>query len=141
MLLVIAARPAGPGLLDSLATAPATRLLRLQALSPDGVKALIERDLDAEPEFVAACFDTTRGNPLLLTELLKAAPFTGHKDEVATVRTTVARTVTARIRQLSPKALAVARATAILGDATSTKRVAALSRLPEARRRAAPSSC
>ncbi|MDA0178736.1 AAA family ATPase [Solirubrobacter phytolaccae] len=134
VLLAIGARPAEPGaeqaLLDGLATAPATRLLRPQALSERAVKALVNAKFDAEPAFVTACFETTRGNPLLVTELLKGTPFTGRADEAEAVRTTVpgtvARTVTARIRRLSDHALAVARATAVLGDATSLERVAAL---------------
>lgn len=134
VLLAIGARPAEPGaeqdLLDGLATAPATRLHRPQALSESAVKALVNAKFDAEPAFVTACFETTRGNPLLVTELLKGTPFTGRADEAEEVRTTVpgtvARTVTARIRRLSDHALAVARATAVLGDATSLDRVAAL---------------
>jgi DNA-binding CsgD family transcriptional regulator len=137
VLLALAARPAEPGapqeLLDGLAIAPATRLLRPAALSPEGVDALVRSRLDADAEFVTACFETTRGNPLLLTELLRAAPFSGRASEADDVRVTVpgtvARTVTARIRRLSDGALAVARAIAVLGDATSVRRVAALSGL------------
>jgi hypothetical protein len=137
VLLAIAARPAEPGaeqaLLDGLATAPATQLLRPGPLSPEGVGELVRTRLDASPEFVAACFETTSGNPLLLAELLRASAFEGRAEEAEAVRTTVpgtvARTVTARIRRLSPGALAVARATAVLGDATSVRRVAALARL------------
>ena len=110
VLLAIAARPAEPGaeqaLLDGLATAPATRLLRPRRCPPAGVTALVRAQLDAAPAFVEACFETTRGNPLLLTELLRATPFSGRADEATAVRTTVpgtvARTVTARIRRLSP---------------------------------------
>jgi len=131
LLLAVATRPAEHPLLDGLAMAPATTLHRLPPLSAEGVEAFISTRLDADPEFVAACLDTTRGNPLLLTELLRAAPFTGRASEAETVRTTVARTVTARIRQLSPTTLKVARATSVLGDATSPRRVAALAGLPE----------
>jgi DNA-binding CsgD family transcriptional regulator len=141
VLLAIGARPAEPGaeqaLLDGLATAPATRLHRPQALSATAVTALVRAKLDAEPAFMEACFETTRGNPLLVTELLKGTPFTGRADEAEAVRTTVpgtvARTVTARIRRLSDHALAVARAAAVLGDATSLERVAALAGLPPQR--------
>lgn len=137
VLLAIGARPAEAGaeqeLLDGLATAPATRLHRPQALSESAVKALVNAKIDAEPAFIAACFETTRGNPLLVTELLKGTRFTGRAEEAEAVRTTVpgtvARTVTARIRRLSDHALAVARATAVLGDATSLDRVAALAGL------------
>jgi len=137
VLLAIGARPAEPDaeqeLLDGLATAPATHLHRPGALSEAAVKALVNAKLDAEPGFIAACFETTRGNPLLLTELLKSTPFAGRDDEAEAVRTTVpgtvARTVRARIRRLSDHALAVARAIAVLGDATSLERVAALAGL------------
>ncbi len=136
VLLAIGARPAEPGaeqaLLDGFATAPVTHLHRPQALTEAGVTAFVQAKLDAEPPFVEACFETTRGNPLLLTELLRAAPFHGRADEAEAVRTTVPRGVAARIRTLSPAALAVARATAVLGDATSLTRVAALARLGEA---------
>jgi DNA-binding CsgD family transcriptional regulator len=132
VLLAVGARPAEPGaeqaLLDGLATAPATRQLRPAALSVAGVGALVRARIDASPEFIDACFETTRGNPLLLTELLRAAPADAEAVRT-TVPGTVARTVTARIRRLSPDALAVARATAVLGDATSVRRVAALSGL------------
>ncbi len=145
VLLAIAARPAEPAaeqaLLDGLATAPATTLLRPAPLSAEGVSSLVRARMGApEPAFVQACFETTAGNPLLLTELLRAAPFAGRADEADAVRTTVpgtvARTVTARIRRLSPGALAVARATAVLGDATSVSRVAALSDCGRGRGRA-----
>ena len=100
------------------------------------MRALVSAKLDAEPGFIAACFETTRGNPLLLTELLKSTPFAGRADEAEAVRTTVpgtvARTVTARIRRLSDHAVAVARAIAVLGDATSLERVAALAGLTPA---------
>ncbi|MBE2316548.1 AAA family ATPase [Solirubrobacter sp. CPCC 204708] len=136
VLLAIGARPAEPGaeqaLIDGLATAPATRVLRPQALSASAVKAFVHERLDAEPAFVEACFETTRGNPLLLAELLRATAFEGRADEADRVRTTVPRTIAARLRSLSPAALAVARATAVLGDATSLRRVAALARLDEA---------
>jgi hypothetical protein len=73
---------------------------------PAGVGELVRTRLDASPEFVAACFETTSGNPLLLTELLRASAFEGRAEEAEVVRTTVpgtvARTVTARIRRLSP---------------------------------------
>ncbi len=53
VLLAIAARPAEPGaeqaLLDGLATAPATHLLRPQALSPAGVGELVRARIDARP--------------------------------------------------------------------------------------------
>ena len=51
VLLAVAARPAEPGaeqaLLDGLATAPATRLLRPSPLSVEGVEALVRTRIDA----------------------------------------------------------------------------------------------
>ena len=84
------------------------------------------------PEFVEACFETTARQPAAADRaaargaVRRAAP-TRPTAVRTTVPGTVARTVTARIRRLSPGALAVARATAVLGDATSVRRVAALS--------------
>ena len=113
VLLALAARPAEPGaeqeLLDGLATAPATRLLRPAALSPAGVGALVRARIDADPEFVEACFETTRGNPLLLTELLRAAPFEGRASEADDVRTTVPGTVARTVTARHPAAVARAR--------------------------------
>src|SRR4051794_4293071 len=91
LLLVIAARPGERALLDGLAAAPAATLIHPQPLSPEGVETFVRATLDAAPEFIRACLDTTRGNPLLLTELLRAAPFTGTAEEAPAVRTTVAR--------------------------------------------------
>jgi predicted ATPase len=73
LLLAIAARPGERALLDGLAAAPAATLIRPQPLSDAGVERFVKASLAAAPEFVAACRETTRGNPLLLTELLRAA--------------------------------------------------------------------
>jgi hypothetical protein len=130
LLLAVAIRPSEHPLLDGLVTAPATRVQRPKALSEQAVKELLNTKFDATDGFVRACSEVTRGNPLLLAELLQE-PFTGSDDEITRVRTMVAPPVAARIRQLDPAQRAVIRATAVLGDATSLPRVAALAGVPE----------
>ncbi|MFD5543533.1 AAA family ATPase, partial [Streptomyces sp. NPDC127079] len=77
LLLVLAARPdtgtrAEP-LLEQIAVQPDCLPVGLPALGADSVARLVRASLgeDAEPRFAAACAETTRGNPLLLRELLR----------------------------------------------------------------------
>jgi DNA-binding CsgD family transcriptional regulator len=137
--MAIAARPDEPGaetqLLDSLAEAPTGRLVRPGALSRAAVGQMVGARLGKEPAdaFVGACFQTTGGNPLLVTELLGALEregATGVEADLNRVRRTIpasiTRTVVARLRRLAPAALALARGLAVLGDRSQLTRVAAL---------------
>jgi DNA-binding CsgD family transcriptional regulator len=139
VLMVIAARPDEPGaetpLLDSMASVPTCQLVRPGALSRDAVGRLVGAWLGegAADAFVGACFETTGGNPLLVTELLRALEregATGVATDLERVRravpATITRTVVARLRRLAPAALALARGLAVLGDRSQLTRVAAL---------------
>jgi len=139
VLMAIAARPDEPGaetqLLDSLASAPTGRLLRPGVLSRDAVGQLLRARLGegATDPLVGACFETTGGNALLVTELLGALErqgVTGVSADLDRVRravpASISRTVVARLRRLAPAALALARGLAVLGDRSQLTRVAAL---------------
>jgi DNA-binding CsgD family transcriptional regulator len=145
VLLVVAARPAEPGaeqdILDALAAAPAARAVHAGVLGADGVRALLERALGQAPEepFVDACLEVTAGNALLVTELVRtlaAGGYAGKAGDVDAARhavpRTVARAVIGRLRRLSPDALAVARALAVLGNRATPRRAAALAELERA---------
>ncbi|MCA1699496.1 MAG: AAA family ATPase [Actinobacteria bacterium] len=140
VLLAIAARPDESGaetqLLDSLASAPTGRLVRPGTLSRAAVGRLVGARFGKEETdaFVGACFETTGGNPLLLTELLGALEREGATGaDVERVRravpATISRTVVARLRRLAPAALALARGLAVLGDRSQLTRAAALARI------------
>ena len=144
--LVVAARPSEPGdgaaVLDELALHAADALLQPGALSAAAVGTLVEAALGhaAEPAFVGACHATTGGSPLLVTELVRTLPragFSGVATEADAVRAavpeTVGRGVAARLREVSPQALGVARAVAVLGDGARLAQVATLAGVtPEA---------
>ena len=139
VVLAVATRPSEPGadeqVIASLAATPAVRLLHPGALSATGVGRLVRARLgeQAQDGFVAACFDVTAGNPLLVEELLgdlARAGSSGDADDADRVRAavppSVSRAVVTRLRRLSPSALALARALAVLGDGSDLARVAAL---------------
>jgi DNA-binding CsgD family transcriptional regulator len=139
VLMAVAARPDEPGaetqLLDSLAAAPTGQLVRPGALSRNAVVRLVNARFGegSAEAFASACFETTGGNPLLVTELLGALEREGATGVVAdlehvrrAVPSTITRTVVARLRRLAPAALAMARALAVLGDRSQLTRAAAL---------------
>ena len=89
--------------------------------------------------FARACHDATGGNPLLLVELAKALRAEGVPPDAAHVAAVDAiapraasRAVLVRIGRLSRDAAAVARATAVLGDAAALPLVAELAGLDDA---------
>jgi DNA-binding CsgD family transcriptional regulator len=145
ILLAVAARPAEPGaeleLLDELAASPSSRVVRPQPLGPGAVGALIRLALDTEPEeqFAQACFDLTGGNPLLLHELTVTlrdehiAPVSGNQERLAELAPrSVVRSVTRRLRRLTPDAVEVAAAVAVLGDGPDRSSVTRLCGLESA---------
>jgi DNA-binding CsgD family transcriptional regulator len=140
--VVVAARAAEAGpnadVIAQLAAAPVSRSVQVRPLSRAGVGAVIRNVTSSEPddEFCDACFDLTRGNPFLLIELLRALADDGLKPDHATVaiiRTlapdAVLRAVVARLGRLSPEAVALARAVAILRDDARLADAAALAQL------------
>ena len=95
---------------------------------------------ETEDEVCVACARTTGGNPLLARQLIAAL----EERESASLDAgaiaalgppSVARFVTARLRQRSPTVGAVARALAILGDDASLADTAEVARQSTARRR------
>ena len=142
ILLVASLRPAEPGvdeaLLgeltgDSLAVRLAPRPLSAAAAAEVVRERLGE---GVEPTFAQACHAATHGNPLFLTELLKALeaervpPDAAHVDVVAELGPrAVSRAVLLRLTRLSPDAVSMARWMAVLGDGADTAVVGALADL------------
>jgi DNA-binding CsgD family transcriptional regulator len=118
----------------------ATRALALDPLTLDGVSRLLDRrglaGSSADPSFVRACADVTRGNPLFVRELgnaLIAAGATPGEDGAALAREIgpepVSRTVSVSLARLPRAATSLARALAVLGDDADPAVAAALARL------------
>jgi DNA-binding CsgD family transcriptional regulator len=123
-----------PALVAEITRDPGTRVVTPGPLSSGATSALIAGRVGAaDPGFADACHRATGGNPLLLTELLRALAAEGvamdarHADAVAGVGSrAVSRAVLARLSRLSPDALAVTRALAVLGDGSDLRLVAEL---------------
>ncbi len=138
--LVIAARRTGEAQADEsivaeLMASERARTVHPDALSADEVETIVRARLPGavDPSFVDACHRATGGVPFLVHELLGAL----HADRVeptadAAARVaetgpgTVAHATALRISRVSPSAVSVARAVAILGPHTRVDRVAAL---------------
>jgi DNA-binding CsgD family transcriptional regulator len=144
VLLVCSLRPAEPGadaaLLAEIAADPLAVSVRLGPLSPSAVDELVRSRLgeEADDAFARACHAATAGNPLLLQELLRALDAEGVRPDRANVETVASlgpraasRAVLLRLARLPAEAVAVARATAVLGDGAELAAVAELAGLDE----------
>jgi DNA-binding CsgD family transcriptional regulator len=141
VLMVVGARPDEPGaevdLLEQLAAAPSAHLIRPHPLGRESVTALVGAVLgDPAPEFAAACYDATQGNPLLLKELVSTLhaegvePTAGRAGVVLEMASrSVARAVALRLRRLGPTAERLAHAVSVLGDGTTLHTAARLAEL------------
>jgi DNA-binding CsgD family transcriptional regulator len=142
ILLALGLRTAEPGtdaaLLAALVDDPQAIRLRPRALSPKGVAQLTRARLDDSPAqaFTSAMHAATGGNPLLLHELLKTLAAEGVRptaDRVAAVRElgsrAISRSVLRRLTRLSPDAVAIARAVAVLGDGADLRALSALTEI------------
>lgn len=127
-------------LLAELAHDPSAVVVRPSLLTLDGVTELVRSRLGnpADPSFVAACHQTTSGNPLLLRQLLRALeadrvrPDRTHADTVTAIGSrAISSMVLMRLRKLSSSAVTTARAIAVLGDGAQLPVVAALTQLSE----------
>jgi DNA-binding CsgD family transcriptional regulator len=131
VLVVGSLRPLEPGadqaLLAELISDPQAEVLSPALLSAGAAAEVVRHRLgdDVDPAFAEACHASTRGNPLLLTELLKAlvadrvTPDASHVDVVSDLGPRAAsRAVLLRLARLSERAVRVARAVAVLGDGT-----------------------
>ena len=107
-------------------------------LSADAAAEVVRERLGeaVERAFAEACHASTQGNPLLLSELLKALqaehvpPDAAHVDVVAELGPrAVSRAVLLRLARLSPDAVSVARSLAVLGDGAELAVVGALAGL------------
>jgi DNA-binding CsgD family transcriptional regulator len=145
ILVPVTVRTNEPGtdvaLLGEIAHDPATISIRPVPLSADAVRALVRERLgaDAEEPFCAACHGATGGNPLFLRQLLTALESDGVRPDAAHAGVVleigpraVSRTVIVRLARLSPDAIEVARAVAVLAESASLPAVAALTGLGEA---------
>jgi DNA-binding NarL/FixJ family response regulator len=128
-------RGTDPTLLGEVAHDPLTVAIRPGPLSEEGVTALVRARLgeEADPGFCRACYDSTGGNPLLLSQLLRALESDGVEpvsDNAGLVRdigpSAVSRTVLLRLARLPADAADVAGAVAVLGESAQLPRVATL---------------
>jgi DNA-binding NarL/FixJ family response regulator len=128
------------GLIDELRQDAATVGVRPVPLTLGAVSEMISSRLgeEADEEFVAACFDGTTGNPLLVRQLLRALEAEGIRPDRAHADTArrlgsraVSSVVLLRLRRLPPAATAVARALAILGEGAALPHVAELASIAE----------
>ena len=131
--LLIATRPstdqAGNELMIELSALPAATQLRLGPLTEADVGRLIEQNrlLDADEQFVSACYRATGGNPFLLGELLGglvAEGASGSAGDAAGVESFapegIVRWVLARLAGLGEDAQRMASAFAVLGAGSLT---------------------
>lgn len=127
-------------LLAELQLDPATAPVRPGPLSAQGVVDLVRQRLGdgAEPRFVAACHQTTSGNPLLVRQLLRALeangvrPTDAHAGTVTAIGSrAVSSMVLIRLRRMPAASTAVARAIAVLGDGAGLPTIAALAGVDE----------
>ena len=142
VLMVGSQRPSEPGadeaLLAELAGDPGAQALSPGELSVGAVLAVVRERLGdvAEAAFAEACHTSTQGNPLLLTELLKAlqaehvTPDAEHVSVVSELGPRAAsRSVLLRLARLPADAVSMARALAVLGDGAEFPVVGALAEL------------
>jgi AAA ATPase domain len=133
VLVMVAARrgeaPAADDLLEVVMRERVTNVVQLRPLSVGATASLLGREYQDEvaPEFARACHDATRGNPFYLRELIHALRADGIDPTAAQVSrvagqgpASVARSVLTRIAGLSPAAVSVARALAVLGGGHAT---------------------
>jgi DNA-binding CsgD family transcriptional regulator/tetratricopeptide (TPR) repeat protein len=141
VLVVAAARSGDSNSADTLAALPADpepRVLRLRGLSCGGAERLLAERLGehVEERFARACHEATAGNPFYLGELgleLESRGIEPLGANAAEVQSLASRRVTeavlTRLERLSPAALGLAHAIAILGDGVSLGSAAALAEL------------
>jgi DNA-binding CsgD family transcriptional regulator len=128
LLLVTATRPATESrahLTAALLTEPGAHVLRPAPLGRESVEALVRREVGphADEEFTRACLDATRGNPFLLSELLrevrtrKLAPDAEAARSVGSLAPGgVSALVEVRLARMPEGARPLAEAVAVLGD-------------------------
>ncbi|HSC74021.1 MAG TPA: AAA family ATPase [Gaiellaceae bacterium] len=125
-------------ILEDLMSEPHAQVLLPGPLTAAAAAQVVRERLGdgVAPAFAQACHASTGGNPLLLNELLKAlvaegvTPDARHVDVVTELGPRAAsRAVLLRLARLSPEAVQVARAIAVLGDGAEFEAVAGLAEL------------
>ncbi|HKD33737.1 MAG TPA: AAA family ATPase [Gaiellaceae bacterium] len=142
--IVVGLRPAEPGeapnLLAQIVADPMTTVIQPAPLSAAATARLIRERVSAEAEdgFCDACHELTGGNPQLLQDLRhwivaeSVEPSDANVDRLREVAALAgSRTLAARLTRLSPEAIRLARAVAILGEDVDQRRAAALAELDE----------
>ena len=139
VMVVGSTRPDEPGadlaLLADLAHDPLTLSLSPTPLTAGGAARLIGGRLgrEADAVFADACHRATGGNPLLLTELLRAVEAEGVAPEARNAGViadlgprAVRRAVLVRLSRMPPEAVDVAQAVAVLGEGAEVRHIATL---------------
>jgi len=137
LVLLLTVRPSEPSSLSGpllALRADAPLILKPELLSESAVSAIV-RDAFADMgtnELGREAWTASGGNPLYLTELLRAIEIDGRPTaacrpaELLTGgHTEISRLVTARVRGLDPRALGLAQALAVLGDGCALRHAAA----------------
>jgi DNA-binding NarL/FixJ family response regulator len=131
LLIVAASRPAYESTGDLLAvllTEPGARVLRPAPLSAESVETLVRETVGstADASFTTACLESTRGNPFLLSELLREvrarrlAPTAQEALRVGSLAPGgVSAVMQLRLARMPDGARPLAEAVAVLGDHTS----------------------
>ena len=138
LALAISFRPAEPGapedLLDQLRAEPGVHTLTPTPLSTASVAALVRGRLPGvDDEACRAAADVTAGNPLYLTELLRAVAGENGNSAAAIQRAalpSLGERVSQRVARVAEAAPALAGAMAVLGDGSSLAMAAQLSGVP-----------
>ena len=144
LALLAAARPAQPGATEAAPAAlraATSTILRPAPLSEGATGALVRAALGdrCTDEVMAAAWASTGGNPLYLTELLRAVR-REHRPPgaleagafLAGGREEIARLVLARVPRDDPAALRLAQALAVAGDGCELRHAAAVAGVPMA---------
>jgi DNA-binding CsgD family transcriptional regulator len=142
----VALRPHEPGtdhvLIDGVLAAAPSRVIHPAPFGQEAAATLVRDRLGdgADEAFCAACHTASKGNPLLLSELVHlladdgVSPTADQASRVhAAVPGGVADSVLRRVRRIAPDAAIVAEALAILGDGAQTAHVAALAGVTDGR--------
>ena len=137
LVLLVALRPADPMYANATLLAlraAATTILRPALLSENAVAALVSATLGSRSNdgFCEAVWTASGGNPLYVTELLRALALNDrHPAEIDPAELLIGglegigRRVIARVRRVDPAALRLAQALAVFGDGCELRHAAA----------------
>jgi DNA-binding CsgD family transcriptional regulator len=144
--LCVALRSHEPGadhtLMEGVLSAAPSRMIHPAPFGHEAAATLVRDRLGdgADETFCAACHTASKGNPLLLSELVHlladdgVTPTAEQAPQVrAAVPGGVAESVLRRVRRIAPEAATVAEALAVLGDDGEPAHVAALAGVTESR--------